>query len=293
MQKIMFCLIGNLATGKSTTIERLSEELPTYRVIAVDSYRERYNPLNTIHSEPIVYEQIMKDVLIFDHIILEMSGTAKLYPDLISAFKNKGGLVYQMALDASHGVLIERIKLRSSVAFPYKNTVERTLKFMTDSLRRMSVDIAVNVGNHQDKEYIYRLIKSQSIYGLMKKNQPEGSSNFIAPVEEKIPKGHIALERALRLLMRGQNTDSFGFFKITMFKKDGTEKVIEKATKYSKHVSINETTGRVTNKMGGHFFENKIITNDDHIFLKDHVENKIIRLNLDMWHKIDGLVVYH
>lgn len=305
-EKVMICLLGNMATGKSTVARLLDKVLTNYKYIGIDEYRNRYNYMNTIHGENIVYEILIKDVRAYDYVVLEMTGTSKSYWQVEEAFLQKGGRVFRLILEGPEWLLKKRYEARKADGFvqmfPYKMDLDKSLKYIKNRIQNMAADLRLDTSVYNPSEVVNKLLCEPLVQRAIELNKCAGETNtkVYEPLAEKFqhihrecPEGMIKIETVLRLLHGGQNDNDTGFFSVQFVKKDGSLRYAPKITRYGKATHIDKQTGRVLAVDNEKASIQRVLYYDDHIFIYDYEEDKTIRLIICRVLKFNNLTVFH
>ena len=305
-EKVMICVLGNMATGKTSTAELLMKVLTNYKYIGIDEYRNKFNYMNTIHGENVVYEILIKDVRAYDYVILEMTGTSKSYWQVEEAFLQKGGHIFRLILDGPEWLLKKRYEARKEGGFvqmfPYKMNLEKSLKYIATKIQRINADLRLDTGVHNPSQVVNRLLSEQIIQRAIALNDIAGATNakVFEPIAEKFkhyhrecPDGMIKIETVIRLLQEGMNDNDTGFFSIEFVKKDGSLRYAPQITRAGKAFHIDRQTGRVLAVDNEKASIQRVLYYDNHIFIFDYETNKTIRLILNRILKFNNLPVFH
>jgi len=149
----MICVIGDIASGKSTVAQLLAEKLPgNFIVLSIDEFRRQYNPEGNIVGEMYAVQKLNEAVLASDKIILDSTGTSKYYPVLVWDFQTAGGITHVAKLTCSILTALTRQEQRARspdyspapFAYAYKFTIQESIKWVHKKLDSVKADATYN-----------------------------------------------------------------------------------------------------------------------------------------------------
>jgi hypothetical protein len=115
--KVLLCVIGNLAVGKSSLCRQLLADLPNFSYFGIDDYRHRYNLDGSAEGEALAQARLYEDVLASKRAILEMSGTSQAYRTLKWDAAQAGFRVWVFKLSCEPERLLDRLARRAEAGY--------------------------------------------------------------------------------------------------------------------------------------------------------------------------------
>lgn len=134
-------VLGNINSGKSHCIEKITKIFPKYQVIKIDDYRIRYGD-GTIAKENYTVQQFITDALLIENCIIECTGLGLIGKRLKEALSQKFFIVLKIEEDLD--ICLERLKNKSFDDIPYPNYEES----IRDSIIR--IDNEIKCGKIED-----------------------------------------------------------------------------------------------------------------------------------------------
>ncbi|WP_027001678.1 hypothetical protein [Hugenholtzia roseola] len=115
--KVLLCIIGNLATGKSSLCRQLVADLPQFSYFSIDAYRHQYNLDGSVEGEALAQTRLYQDVLASQKAILEMSGVSQAYRTLKWDAAQAGFRVWVFKLTCEQDTLLDRLQQRAEAGY--------------------------------------------------------------------------------------------------------------------------------------------------------------------------------
>lgn len=144
---MLICIIGNVASGKSTLAGALVKKLPGYALASLDDYRRKYKA-HTLEREERAQASLIQKIRTTPNLVLECSGTGKWYSHYL--VENPNHIQIQLHLPVPR--CRERHLLRISEGyklppFCYDLDLDDVFRFMDQKLDGRGVDLKVQVYN--------------------------------------------------------------------------------------------------------------------------------------------------
>lgn len=151
-RRIAICVIGNVASGKTSVCEKLIRQLPHFRYWAIDAYRRKYNLNNSFFGEHKANAQLYQDTQKQHFLLLECAGFTEAFEQWSNAFSDMGGELFVFRLQAPLPILLQRYEQRlqngyQAPPFPYAATIEPSMRLFESKLNSMGGVVIDSVRN--------------------------------------------------------------------------------------------------------------------------------------------------
>lgn len=128
LNKMKVFVLGNINSGKSFLLEKLSLLLPQYKILKIDDYRKEHCDFS-IEKEELVWKNFPKLVMEYEDVVVEMSGGGVVSENMLNLLEDNSFIV--LKLNTSVEVCLNRLKDKDFDKIPYpkySETIEDTIK---------------------------------------------------------------------------------------------------------------------------------------------------------------------